>query len=81
VLAGVAVSQRCVDATDESVSHPQTRGPRLVRYSSRSPLTLAPVVRLVIEMFVGSAVSGETSVWRDRARAFVFVSIARECAR
>jgi hypothetical protein len=66
---------------DDSVSQPQTRGHRPVRYSSRSSLTLAPVVRLVIEISVGSPVSAEGLAWRDRARTFVIVSIARECAR
>jgi len=54
----------------------------IARFSSRhAPLTLAPVARLVKEMSVGSAVSVEAIAWRDRARAFAFVSIARECAR
>lgn len=52
-----------------------------VQNSSCSPSRCPPVVRLVIEMSVGSAVSGESIAWRDRARAFWFVSIARECAR
>lgn len=44
------------------------------------PQTLAPVVRLVIEVLVGFTVYGGMIVWRHRARALAFVSIVREHA-
>ncbi|MBK5188499.1 MAG: lipopolysaccharide biosynthesis protein [Gemmatimonadaceae bacterium] len=44
------------------------------------PKTMAPVVRLVIEVVVGVAAYGGMIAWRHRARALAFVSIVREHA-
>ncbi len=44
------------------------------------PQTLAPVIRLVLEVLVGIAVYGGMIAWRHRARARAFVSIVREHA-
>ena len=44
------------------------------------PQTLAPVIRLVLEVLVGVAVYGGMIAWRHRARARAFVSIVREHA-
>jgi hypothetical protein len=44
------------------------------------PQTMAPVVRLVIEVVTGVMVYGGMIAWRHRARARAFVSIVREHA-
>jgi len=44
------------------------------------PQTMAPVVRLVIEVVTGMMVYGGMIAWRHRARARAFVSIVREHA-
>lgn len=44
------------------------------------PGTMAPVVRLVIEVTVGVAVYAGMIVWRHRARATAFLAILREHA-
>jgi O-antigen/teichoic acid export membrane protein len=44
------------------------------------PATMAPVVRLVIEVAVGVAVYSGMIAWRHRARATAFVAILREHA-
>jgi teichuronic acid exporter len=44
------------------------------------PRTMAPVARLVIEVFTGVVVYGGMIAWRHRARARAFVSIVREHA-
>lgn len=45
-----------------------------------APQTMAPVVRLVIEVLTGVVVYGGMIAWRHRARARAFVSIVREHA-
>jgi hypothetical protein len=44
------------------------------------PQTMAPVVRLVIEVVTGVVVYGGMFAWRHRARARAFLSIVREHA-
>lgn len=45
-----------------------------------TPQTMAPVVRLVIEVLTGVVVYGGMIAWRHRARARAFVAIVREHA-
>ena len=45
-----------------------------------TPQTIAPVVRLVIEVLTGVVVYGGMIAWRHRARARAFVAIVREHA-